>query len=127
MNDLSTPRPWQVNSHDTGRYAADISAVLGRNESGITTIRTIATILTYGGREEGNANAALIVEAVNQHVDLHDRFRMIRHILDVPLHKLDDAEFLRACVMNARAQAKCAINGEPLSNVEQAFMRGFVK
>jgi hypothetical protein len=56
-----------------------------------------------------------------------ERCRLIRHILDVPVYKLDDANFLRACVLNARHQAELALKNEPLSAGERAFIAGFVR
>jgi hypothetical protein len=58
---------------------------------------------------------------------VQERCRIIRHILDVPPHKLSDVEFLRACVVNAREQAELALKNEPLSAGERAFMQGFVR
>lgn len=112
-----TSRPWTAHNHVDGRYGAHISHDFDRDD-GIGGTQTIAVTLTYRGRENSQADASLIVRAVNT----HDRFRLIRHILDVPAHKLNDVEYLRACVVNARTQAECALRGEPISDGERSFI-----
>lgn len=58
--------------------------------------------------------------------EARNRLRLIRHILSVPAHKLDDTAFLRACVVNAREQVQCALDGKVLAEGEHAFMSAFV-
>ncbi len=83
MADLSkaTPRPWSVNYHETGQYVANLFAELGKNESGIMQVRTIATVLKYADEDEAAANAALIIAAVNAWDDRDELIAVLRAII----------------------------------------------
>ena len=52
--------PWEANLHQEGHYGADIEAHDKNHPEDASYIRTVGVTCTYGGREEGQANAALI-------------------------------------------------------------------
>lgn len=63
-----TSGEWKYNLHDgVGSYAADIEGSYGKDGKGIESIRTIAVVTMYAGKEESEANAAYICKAVNNH------------------------------------------------------------
>jgi hypothetical protein len=61
-NDKATPRPWKFEKHFDGNYFGNILAQYPEG-----TWRTITVQLKYGTPEENQANASLIVKAVNSH------------------------------------------------------------
>lgn len=66
-----TPTPWIFIRHDAQfPHYGHIQGSYGKDAEGNESILTIATIIKYASPEEGPANGAFIVRAVNAHDEL---------------------------------------------------------
>ena len=75
---LHTQGEWKFNKHETGRYCGDIDCEIGLGANGIMNIRTIAIVLKNAGEVESQANAELIVKAVNERQALVDENKQLK-------------------------------------------------